>query len=88
MTSYTRKLYNRDPAAAEDFARQTSFETRLTYGKHATLACFGLRKPEVSHVSGEPIGTACASFCGHPACQYGCTNVGQAAKRAAFMDGH
>lgn len=44
MTSFTRKLYSRDPAAAEAFHRQQQFEHRITYGKHTQLAGFGLRQ--------------------------------------------
>lgn len=40
MTSFTRKLYSRDPAAAEQFGRQQAFEHRMSYGKSVTLACF------------------------------------------------
>ena len=40
MTSFTRKLYNRDPAAAQAFARAQQFEHRLVYGKNVTLAQF------------------------------------------------
>ena len=40
MTSFTRKLYLRSPKAAEDFARQSTFEHRMSYGKNVTLACF------------------------------------------------
>lgn len=40
MTSFTRKLYNRDPKAAEQFHQQQSFEHRMSYGKYVTLACF------------------------------------------------
>lgn len=50
MTSFTRKLYARDPAAAEAFSTQCRFEAaqkkarvevlRLQYGKAVTLACF------------------------------------------------
>ena len=40
MTSFTRKLYNRDPKAAEHFRQQQSFERQFSYGKNVTLACF------------------------------------------------
>lgn len=47
MTSFTKALYRRDPAAAEEFYRQQQFEQKmqqgrpgLTYGRHATLTCF------------------------------------------------
>jgi hypothetical protein len=40
MTSFTRKLYNRDPAAALAFQRAHEFERQLVYGKAPTLACF------------------------------------------------
>jgi hypothetical protein len=40
MTSFTRALYRRDPAAAEAFYKDQQFEQRLVYGKQPTLACF------------------------------------------------
>jgi hypothetical protein len=42
MTSFTRALYRRDPAAAEAFQRQQRMERELllSYGKTPTLACF------------------------------------------------
>lgn len=45
MTSYNRKLYSRDPAAAHAFERAQKFEHRITYGKNATLACFVMATP-------------------------------------------
>jgi hypothetical protein len=48
MTSFTRKLYNANPAAAEDFYRQQQFEHKLTYGKQTQLAGFGLRDARVT----------------------------------------
>lgn len=49
MTSFTRKLYNQDPAAAEAFHRAQQFEHRLTYGKHVTLACFNFDPKRIEH---------------------------------------
>ena len=40
MTSFSRKLYNRDPGAAEAFHRAQQFDHRIVYGKSTTLACF------------------------------------------------
>lgn len=40
MTSFTKKLFQRDPAAAEAFHRAQQFEHRLAYGKNVSLACF------------------------------------------------
>lgn len=40
MTSYTKALYRRDPAAAEAFHRQSSFEHKATYGRVPTLLQF------------------------------------------------
>lgn len=40
MTSFSRKLYNRDPAAAEAFHQSQQFDHRIVYGKQTTLACF------------------------------------------------
>lgn len=91
MTSYTKKLYNRDPAAAEAFHKAQLFgrepygspgyEHRLQYGKHTQLAMFGIRTPSLT-------GTACDKLCGHPACKQGCTDAGLKARRMAFLDGH
>jgi hypothetical protein len=46
MTSFTRKLYALDPAAAEHFQRSQQFETRLKCGKHTTLATFTMTREE------------------------------------------
>ena len=85
MTSYTKKLYERDPDAAEAFHRQDRFEKAqseaLRYGRVPTLACFhsdrakpvpfGKRSvPPVPH-------KACSSLCGHPSCSNGCTLAGR-----------
>lgn len=89
MTSFTKALYRRDPAAAEAFHRAQQFEHKMTYGKNATLACFTLpgrsggfesAHHNVKPVFGKRTGntpTACAASCGHPACANGCTLVGQ-----------
>lgn len=65
MTSFTRALYRRDPAAAEAFHKAQQFEHRITYGKQTQLASFGRRVP-----SGI---VACDKLCDHPACAHGCT---------------
>jgi hypothetical protein len=39
MTSFTKALYNRDPAAAEAFRRHSRLD-RVVYGKTPTMACF------------------------------------------------
>lgn len=73
MTSYTRKLYARDPAAAAAFEQAQRFENKLVYGKAVTLAQFTL-------VPIKPFGKrhgasqqACVDNCGSPACAHGCT---------------
>lgn len=93
MTSYTRKLYSRDPGAAraaEDFARQSKLDraqdATLRYGKVPTLACFHSDRALYRRAFGKreiavPIGgcrvTACAANCGHRACSNGCTLQGR-----------
>lgn len=69
MTSYTKKLYNRDPAAAMAFYRAQEFEHQATFGK---------RTPSLTQ-------TACATLCSHPACKHGCTDAGLKARREAFL---
>lgn len=92
MTSYTKKLYNRDPAAAEAFHKAQGFEHRLQYGKHTQLAQFGLSHDVAIATFGirtpSLTGTACDKLCGHPACKQGCTDAGLKARRMAFLDGH
>lgn len=78
MTSFTRKLYNRDPAAAEAFRKAQDFDHRIVYGRHPTLACFthtptpkvefGKREPDMKRY-------ACDRLCSHPACAKGCSLV-------------
>lgn len=69
MTSFTKALYRRDPAAAEAFHKAQQFEHKLQYGKHTQLASFGLRPdPE------DAAAYACSKLCGHPACRHGCTH--------------
>jgi hypothetical protein len=80
MTSFTRKLYNRDPAAARAFEKAQAFERQLVYGRTPTLACFtpshnGLH-PSFGKRMLQPQ-SACASSCGHPACKDGCTLIMQ-----------
>lgn len=80
MTSYTRKLYNRDPAAARAFEKAQSFENKLVYGKAVTLAQFALVPlPKAAFGKRTPLvgNTACAASCGHPACAHGCTRWGR-----------
>lgn len=76
MTSFTRKLYAKDPAAAEAFRQAQSFDARLEYGKAVTLACFTPRQHGLVPAFGKrvPAGSiACATNCRHPACTRGCT---------------
>jgi hypothetical protein len=78
MTSFTKALYRRDPAAAEAFHRQSSFESRATNGRPGLLlATFASANP-VKHTFGKretpPSAVhACKDNCGHPACSQGCT---------------
>lgn len=76
MTSYTKALYRRDPAAAEAFHEHQKFEHKIVHGKtptmlmftpahHGLVPAFGKRLP-----NGQK---ACASNCRHPACVKGCT---------------
>lgn len=88
MTSFTRKLYSKDPAAAraaEDFMRQSKAEraqdVTLRYGKTPTLACFHSDRALIERSFGKrqfpPMpNKACAALCGHPACTQGCTLAG------------
>jgi hypothetical protein len=77
MTSFTRKLYNRDPAAATAYYRQSTFEQKLVYGKVPTLACFtpAWHQQPVSFGKRQPPASAqhaCDHNCKHPACKQGC----------------
>jgi len=77
MTSFTRALYRRDPAAAEAFHRQRTFEQQSAHGRPGTLSKtvgFGRRTP--TGVVG------CATLCDHPGCAQGCTLAG---RREAFL---
>lgn len=79
MTSYTKALYRRDPAAAAAFHEQQTFEHKIVHGRTPTLACFtpayhGL-KPSFGKRVGSTI-TACSVPCEHPACAQGCTRRG------------
>lgn len=69
MTSFTKALYRRDPAAAEAFYKQQKFEHLAAFGRNSTgsIPAFGKRIP-----SGLK---ACAASCGHPACSQGCTLI-------------
>lgn len=71
MTSFTKALYRRDPAAAEAYYRQQKMEQITAFGRNPTgsLPAFGKRIP-----SGLK---ACAANCGHPGCKSGCTLLGQ-----------
>lgn len=88
MTSFTRKLYNRDPAAAEAFASQVKLHELLascgaqtapvlTYGKHTTLRQFDSAFHSLPKTFGRRTNMArrraCSEPCGHPACIHGCT---------------
>ena len=78
MTSFTKSLYRRDPAAAMAFYHHQQFETQSTYGRT------GLMLPAVGHTPAQPkpmqFGkrtsmppvSACTTHCGHPACTNGC----------------
>lgn len=76
MTSFTRKLFNRDPAAAAAFEQSQRFDHRLVYGKHVTLAGFTMASRPVMASFGKRAASgkqACLQRCGHPACKAGCT---------------
>lgn len=76
MTSFTRKLYNSDPAAAEAFRKAQEFDQRLAYGKHVTLACFTPAGRGLVPAFGKRLGAqqhGCDHNCRHPACKQGCT---------------
>lgn len=87
MTSFTKALYRRDPAAAEAFYDNQKFETRHTYGRHPTLPQFTLAFQTSQGSVAAPQGRrmhfglrsqpptdrkACSEPCGHPACSHGC----------------
>lgn len=77
MTSFTRKLYATDPAAAEAFRRAHEFERQMVYGKAVTLACFTPSHNGLVPAFGKrlPSGSqGCERNCRHPACKHGCTN--------------
>jgi hypothetical protein len=70
MTSFTKALYRRDPAAALAFyndSKRDQFEGRKA--PSLPMVGFGQRTP-----SGW---VACAQRCGHAACSQGCTLVGR-----------
>lgn len=76
MTSFTRKLYNSDPAAAEAFRRAQDFDSRMQYGKAVTMAQFTPQAHGLVPAFGKRLPTgqkACAANCRHPACVRGCT---------------
>ena len=77
MTSYTRKLYNTDPAAAEAFRRAHEFERQMVYGKAVTLACFSPAHNGLVPAFGRRLPTTqqhgCDHHCRHVACARGCT---------------
>lgn len=77
MTSFSKKLYNRDPQAAEEFYKNQQFDQRVVYGRHPTLAGFTLAHHEKPRVFGKRQSPpsaqhACDQGCGHPACSKGC----------------
>lgn len=53
MTSFTKALYRRDPAAAEAFHRQSTFEQRAAHGRPGVLT-FGRRSVPPAQVSDCP----------------------------------
>lgn len=82
MTSFTKALYRRDPAAAEAFYSQQTFEAKsggrqpgmptLTFASNApSHVVFGKRQAVLGR------NTACAASCGHPACAQGCVRWGK-----------
>jgi hypothetical protein len=76
MTSFLRKLYNTDPAAAEAFRRAQEFERQMIHGKAVTLACFTPSRSGLVPAFGKrlPSGSqGCEQNCRHPACVRGCT---------------
>lgn len=81
MTSYTKALYRRDPAAAEAFYRQQKHEQIAAFGRNSTgsIPAFGRDSaPQRAFGKRIPSGLeACAASCGHPACKHGCTLLGQ-----------
>lgn len=80
MTSFTRKLYNKDPLAAEVYCRQSKFERArqreaqglLHYGRHTTLATFSIHALDDLDRSGR----LCAASCGDARCRTGCKLLG------------
>lgn len=83
MTSFTKALYRRDPAAAEAFYQSQTFEAKsagrkpgmptLTFASafNEVHVPFGKRQPVLGR------NTACAASCGHPACASGCVRWGK-----------
>lgn len=81
MTSFTKALYRRDPAAADAFYKHQQFEHMASFGRTPApslassgkvsghQATFGKRVPSGLQ--------ACAASCGHPACKHGCTLIGR-----------
>lgn len=82
MTSFTKALYRRDPAAAEAFYQAQTFEAKST-GRQPGMPTltfssafnevhipFGKRNPKLRQ-------SACAASCGHPACASGCVRWGK-----------
>jgi hypothetical protein len=77
MTSYTKKLYVRNPQAAKLVAQSQRFEHRLVYGKTTQLAQFtpawnAVAKSFGKRISPPTAAHACRELCGHPACKHGC----------------
>lgn len=77
MTSYTKKLFARNPGAAKELRRDQI--AQLRYGRHVTLAQFtaeghGMGGMAPTFGKREPTGIeACQVRCGRPACRQGCT---------------
>lgn len=81
MTSFTKALYNRDPAAADAYYRASNYERMMVQGRPGaiTLACFtpsteGYRPMFGKRKHTPRAGNACIETCGHPACAQGCTS--------------
>lgn len=79
MTSFTRKLYAQDPAAAVAYHRQSKFEVaraseaqavpglvQIAYGRHPTLLGFTLQGHQPTS------NRLCAASCGRRICRDGC----------------
>lgn len=78
MTSFTKALYRRDPAAAEAFHRSQQFEHRMVHGKTLLAQFHYTPQPVVGFGQRTPTGVvACVTRCSHPSCAQGCTLQGR-----------